>query len=65
MTYQELLANARENIANCKVCPVCNGLGCKNNIPGPGSKGSGTVATRNYNAWQDIYLNNQSYFHFH
>ena len=57
MTYQELLANARGNMGNCKVCPVCNGLGCKNTIPGPGSKGSGTVATRNFNAWQDIYLN--------
>lgn len=57
MTYDELLANARTNIANCKACPVCNGLACKNQIPGPGSKGSGTVANRNYNAWQDVYLN--------
>lgn len=57
MTYEEVLANARGNMGPCKVCPVCNGLGCKNTIPGPGSKGSGTVANRNYNAWQDIYLN--------
>ncbi|MBR2047087.1 MAG: alpha-hydroxy-acid oxidizing protein [Oscillospiraceae bacterium] len=57
MTYEEILANARGNMGPCKVCPVCNGLGCKNTIPGPGSKGTGTVAPRNYNAWQNIYLN--------
>lgn len=57
MTYEELLANARGNMGPCRVCPVCNGLGCKNTIPGPGSKGSGTVANRNYNAWQEILLN--------
>ena len=26
-------------------------------MPGPGSKGSGTVAARNYDAWQQVYLN--------
>ena len=57
MTYDELLANARNHIAVCHACPVCNGLACKNQIPGPGSKGSGTVANRNYNAWQEVYLN--------
>lgn len=57
MTYEEVLTNARGNMGPCKVCPVCNGLGCKNTIPGPGSKGSGTVANRNYNAWQEILIN--------
>ena len=57
MTYEEAMKNARSNIANCHVCPVCNGLACKNKIPGPGSKGTGTVANRNYEAWQKIYLN--------
>lgn len=57
MTYEELLASARGNMGPCKVCPVCNGLGCKNTIPGPGSKASGTVANRNYNAWQNILIN--------
>lgn len=57
MTYEELLASARGNMGPCKVCPVCNGLGCKNTIPGPGSKSSGTVANRNYNAWQNILIN--------
>ena len=57
MTYEEVLKNARSEIAKCHACPVCNGVACKNMIPGPGSKGTGTVAARNYDAWQNIYLN--------
>ena len=58
MTYQEVLANARTcSGPYCKVCPVCNGRACKNVMPGPGSKGTGTVAVRNYDAWQDVLLN--------
>ncbi len=55
MTYQEVLANARESISkNCKACLVCNGKACSNHIPGPGSKGIGDTAMRNYDKWQDI-----------
>ena len=57
MTYEEALKLARSEIANCHACPVCNGIACKNQIPGPGCKGTGTVAPRNYEAWQKIYLN--------
>ena len=58
MTYQEVLNNARTcSGPYCKVCPVCNGRACKNVMPGPGSKGTGTVAARNYDAWQDVLLN--------
>lgn len=40
MNYNEVLANARENIGKlCKACPVCNGLACRNTVPGPGAKG--------------------------
>ena len=42
MNYNEVLANARENIGKlCKACPVCNGLACRNTVPGPGAKGDG------------------------
>lgn len=54
MDYSELLEKARKEIAICKACPVCNGRACKNTIPGPGAKGSGTTAIRNFDAWQDI-----------
>ena len=58
MTYQEILSSARTCIGPyCKACNVCNGRACSNAIPGPGAKGSGTVAVRNYEAWQNLYLN--------
>ena len=53
MTYSQILENAEINIGpNCKVCPVCNGLGCGNIIPGPGSKAPGNGANDNYTAWR-------------
>ena len=57
MTYQEALSAARGNMGPCKACPVCNGIACGNTVPGPGSKGSGKGANRNYEAWQQILLN--------
>lgn len=58
MTYQEVLANARTCMGNyCKSCPVCNGLACRNQIPGPGAKGLGTGFIRNYQKWQEICVN--------
>lgn len=58
MKYSELAAAARGNIGPyCKACPVCDGRGCKNTVPGPGAKGTGTVAIRNYAAWQDVLVN--------
>ena len=38
-------------------CPVCNGTACSNKVPGPGAKGSGTVAIRNYDKWQELCIN--------
>lgn len=58
MTYQEVLENARACMGPyCKACPVCNGRVCSNQIPGPGAKGTGTVAIRNYDKWQDVFVN--------
>lgn len=58
MDYSQVLENAKKNIGpNCKVCPVCNGLGCGNTMPGPGSKAPGNGANDNYNAWRRIKLN--------
>ena len=58
MTYQEVLANARTcSGPYCKACPICNGLACKNTMPGPGAKGLGTGAIRNYQKWQEICVN--------
>jgi len=57
MTYQEVLASARENMSKCKACPTCNGKACGNSIPGPGSKGVGDTAMRNYAKWQEVRIN--------
>lgn len=53
MNYQEVLDQSRAHMGNwCKSCPTCNGKACGSHIPGPGAKGSGTVAAANYDAWQ-------------
>lgn len=58
MTYEEVLGNARTCMGeHCKACPVCNGKACTNKVPGPGAKGSGTVAIRNYEKWQELCVN--------
>ena len=41
----------------CKSCPTCNGLACKNTVPGPGAKGIGTGFIRNYQKWQELCVN--------
>ena len=57
MKVEQILQKSRENMNDlCKSCPVCNGRACRNTIPGPGAKGSGTVAIRNYDAWKNIHL---------
>ena len=57
MNYREIAQQARGKMGPwCKACPVCDGRACGANIPGPGSKGSGHVATRNHEAWKDYRL---------
>lgn len=41
----------------CKLCPECNGRACRNQIPGPGAKGIGDTAIRNYDKWKEIRIN--------
>lgn len=58
MDYKEINDNARKIFdGHCKVCPVCNGKACGNNVPGPGCKAPGLTAVRNYEKWQDIFVN--------
>jgi 4-hydroxymandelate oxidase len=55
MKFSDVLVNARQHLGPyCKGCNVCNGVVCKNSIPGPGAKGIGDNAIRNYMAWQKI-----------
>ena len=58
MTYQDIITNARTCIGPyCKACPVCNGKACGAQMPGPGAKGVGDTAIRNYDAWKRIRIN--------
>lgn len=58
MNYQEVLEQAKDCIGKyCKACSVCNGRACKNQVPGPGAKGVGDTAIRNYDKWQEIRVN--------
>ena len=56
MTYNEIIKNARTALGGklCKACDECNGRACRNMIPGPGAKGIGDTAIRNYDAWRQI-----------
>lgn len=58
MNYQEVLSNAKSCIGDyCKACTECNGKACKNQMPGPGAKGIGDTAIRNYYKWKEIRIN--------
>ena len=57
MTYKEVLQAAQGQMGPCRACPVCNGRACGGTIPGPGAKGVGDTAIRNYEKWQDIRVN--------
>ena len=58
MNYQDILKESQQWMGPyCKSCPICNGKACKDKIPGPGAKGTGTVAMKNYDAWQAIQVN--------
>ena len=58
MNYEEVKEHAKTVIGNnCRVCKECNGRACSNRIPGPGAKGNGDTASRNYDMWKEIRLN--------
>lgn len=58
MSYAELAASARGNIGPfCRACPVCDGRACAGAMPGPGDKGTGRVAEKNWRAWQGLCVN--------
>lgn len=51
MDYREVLEKARQVMGpNCRVCPECNGIACKGEIPGLGGIGSGNsfIRTRDF-----------------
>ena len=58
MDYAELMEMARPRLGkDCKGCLICNGRACGNKMPGPGAKGIGDTAIRNYEKWKEIRIN--------
>ena len=55
-TWQEVYANAKALCAKCRCCPVCNGLACRGETPGPGGKGSGSAFVRNAEMLKKVFI---------
>ena len=57
MTFSEVREAAKKTIGpHCRVCPECNGIACRGEIPGPGGKGTGAGFIRNYQDLRKIRL---------
>lgn len=55
--YEELANKARGTMGPvCKACSVCDGRVCASKLPGPGDKGMGKSAYKNFAAWQALEL---------
>ncbi|KJS87759.1 MAG: (S)-2-hydroxy-acid oxidase [Peptococcaceae bacterium BICA1-8] len=58
MNWKEIQDNAREKLNPvCKVCPVCNGVVCRGQMPGMGSPGTGASFINNFQALANYKLN--------
>lgn len=57
MTYDEVLKNAKAMGLSCRVCPDCNGIACRGELPGVGGKGSGKSFTNCVNFLKSIDIN--------
>lgn len=55
-TWGEVYANAKDLSAKCRCCPVCNGMACRGETPGPGGKGSGSAFVRNAEMLKKIFI---------
>lgn len=42
---------------HCHMCKLCDGRACGSTIPGPGAKGYGDGAIRNFKKWKEIRIN--------
>lgn len=57
MNEKEVKDKARELLKPfCRVCPECNGVACKGEVPGMGGKGSGLSFINNYKKLKEIDL---------
>lgn len=57
MDMKEVRENAKQLCSKCRVCPVCNGIACKGEIPGMGGKASGSTFIRNVEQLRAVKVN--------
>lgn len=58
MTLKEAAKNAKElMMPQCRMCPECNGIACRGEVPGMGGKGTGASFMNNYKALSAFTLN--------
>ncbi len=58
MTLNEAAKTARElMMPKCRMCPECNGVVCRGEVPGIGGKGTGSSFMNNYSDLKKITLN--------
>ena len=63
LTWQQICDNARQIYnGTCKVCPICDGRGCRGQVPGMGGIGNGDSFVRNVEALRNITINSR-YIH--
>ena len=55
-TWEDVYSEARKKCKICRCCPVCNGLACRGETPGPGGKGSGESFVRNAKMLKEIFI---------
>jgi isopentenyl diphosphate isomerase/L-lactate dehydrogenase-like FMN-dependent dehydrogenase len=56
MDKKEVLANAKKYMKGCRVCPECNGVACRGEIPGFGGLRTGASFMRNVQALKEYGL---------
>lgn len=56
MDKKEVLENARKYMKGCRVCPECNGIACRGEIPGFGGLRTGSTFMRNVQALKEYGL---------
>ncbi|WP_018247942.1 alpha-hydroxy-acid oxidizing protein [Orenia marismortui] len=57
MELAEVYNSAREKMKGyCRVCPVCNGVACRGEVPGMGGAGRGASFEANLAAWRKYQL---------
>lgn len=58
MTPDEIRASVRElMLPQCRICPQCNGVACRGEVPGMGGKGTGRGFINNIKALGRVQLN--------